>query len=162
MDFTKEGEILYGQAPIALLPKNTIRNHLLNEGDVLIVTTADCGLTAVFENQDFSFIPSAYTVKYKFNSNINPFFIKYYMTTSPAMEQVRRYVRQGTLGNLPGSDLFRFEIQIPERPEQDEIVKRIDTIHLLLRKESKFLDKLIKIKRGLMQDLLTGKTRVKV
>lgn len=38
-------------------------------GDIVIVTTADCGLTAVFEqpDNDLPFIPSAYSVKFRFN-----------------------------------------------------------------------------------------------
>ena len=161
-DFSKEGEILYSQAPAAQLPAAKLKQHILIEGDVVIVTTADCGLTAVFESQDVNFIPSAYAVKYKFSHSVSPYFIKYYMQTSYAKNQVKKYVRQGTLGNLPGSDLLRFWIQIPNRKEQIEIVKRIDTIAFKITEEKRTLDKLKKQKSGLMYDLLTGKVQVTI
>jgi type I restriction enzyme, S subunit len=159
-DFTKEGEILYEQAPKALLPFHMVNTHKLKDNDILIVTTADCGLTAVFEDQGFPFIPSAYTVKYKFSEKVNPFFVKYYMTTSIAKKQVEKYIRQGTLGNLPGSDLFRFWIQIPSRKEQDRIVEIIENSRKRLFREKNNLLKYQKMKSGLMQDLLTGKVKV--
>ncbi len=162
MDFTQDGEILYDQAPIALLPTNLVSAHKLNAGDVVIVTTAECGLTAVFEEQQLAFIPSAYTVKYRFNESINPYFIKYFMKTFAAISLVKKYIRQGTLGNLPGSDLLRFSIQIPKKDEQDEIVKRLDQVEIVIKREVEELNKYSKIKTGLMQVLLTGKKRVKL
>ena len=161
-DFSKGGEILYSQAPVAQLPAAKIGRHILQKGDVVIVTTADCGLTAVFESQEIDFIPSAYTVKYRFSAEVSPYFIKYYMQTSYAKKQVNKYVRQGTLGNFPGSDLLRFWIQIPEENEQIEIVKKLDTVVKKIAEEKNVLDKLQKQKSGLMHDLLTGKVQVKI
>jgi type I restriction enzyme, S subunit len=161
-DFSKEGGIIYNQAPIAQLPLAKIGRHILQEGDVVIVTTADCGLSAVFERQKMFFIPSAYTVKYRFSTKVNPYFAKYYMQSSHAKMQVRKYVRQGTLGNLPGSDLLRFWIQMPEEKEQIRIVERLEPVEKKVEEEKKYLVKLKKQKSGLMNDLLTGKVQVKV
>jgi type I restriction enzyme, S subunit len=160
-DFSKDGEIKYSQAPIARLPIYKINRHILKTGDVVVVTTADCGLTAVFEEQDFCFIPSAYAVKYRFSNSVNPYFIKYFMQTDIAKRQVNKYVRQGTLGNLPGSDLLRFLLSLPKIFEQNIIVQRIETIQKNVGLELQALDKLVQQKTGLMHDLLTGKVPVK-
>ncbi len=161
-DFTKEGEILYQQAPKALLTNELISTHKLENGDIVIVTTADCGLTAVFEKpiNDVDFIPSAYSVKYRFAKNVNPFFIKYYMSTDAAIRQVNKFVRQGTLGNLPGSSILNFDIAYPKTDEQNEIVKRLLTITSKLTTEQTYLQKIQSIKQGLMNDLLSGKKKV--
>ena len=161
-DFSKDGEIKYSQAPVARLSPQKIKHHVLKSGDVVVVTTADCGLTAVFEDQDFCYIPSAYAVKYRFSSSVNPYFIKYFMQTDMAKRQVNKYVRQGTLGNLPGSDLLRFPLGLPLPNEQTAIVLRLDSIKIKLATELKILDKLNQQKSGLMHDLLTGKVTVKV
>jgi type I restriction enzyme S subunit len=163
-DFTKEGEILYNQAPKALLPKELISTHKLMNGDIVIVTTADCGLTAVFEKpmNDVDFIPSAYSVKYQFMDFINPYFIKYYMTTDNAIRQVNKFVRQGTLGNLPGSDILKFDMAYPNSVEQNKITERLQTIDNKLQSEQTYLQKLQQIKRGLMEDLLSGRKRVNI
>lgn len=159
-DFSKDGDIKYTQVPVARLPDQKILRHILKEGDVVVVTTADCGLTAVFEDQGFEFIPSAYAVKYRFTNNVNPYFIKYFMRTDVAIRQVNKYVRQGTLGNLPGSDLLRFYLSLPSVEEQKSIIQRLDTIQLNIITEQNTLDKYKAQKSGLMHDLLTGKVQV--
>jgi len=161
MDFTKNGEILYDQAPIALLPKNLVKAHELQERDVIVVTTADCGITAVFRDQGFPYIPSAYTVKYKFNEKMNPYFFKFQMETYAAMAQVEKYIRKGTLANLPGSDLLNFWMNIPKEEEQIKIVERLERVNSKIAIEKQTLLKQMQLKQGLMQDLLTGKVPVK-
>jgi type I restriction enzyme S subunit len=162
MDFTKDGEILYQQAPIALLPKSKINAHLLEGGDVVMVTTADCGLTAVFEGQDFQFIPSAYSVKFRFNEMVEPYFIKFFMQTDKAKRLVNKYVRQGTLGNLPGSDVLGFDIGLPKIKEQKLIIKRLKGVESKIQIEQQALGKYQQLKSGLMQDLLSGRVEVSV
>ncbi len=162
MDFSKDGEILYSQAPIALLPKSKVYSHLLETGDVVMVTTADCGLTAVFEEQDFQFIPSAYSVKFRFNEEIEPYFIKFFMQTDKAKRLVNKYVRQGTLGNLPGSDVLGFNITLPKIDEQRIIIEKLKAVESKIQTEQQALAKYQQLKAGLLQDLLTGKVAVSV
>lgn len=161
-DFSKSGEILYDQAPIAKLPPRMIKNHSLLNGDIVIVTTADCGLTAVFEQpeNDLAFIPSAYSVKFRFKKEVYPYYLKLFMTTKFAASQVYKYVRQGTLGNLPGSDILNFDFVLPSNEEQYRIVNTIQKQEELIGCEKKELSKLQSLKTGLMQDLLSGKVRV--
>jgi len=163
-DFTKEGDILYNQAPKASLPNELINTHRLRTGDIVIVTTADCGLTAVFDKpiNDVEFIPSAYSVKYRFGNDINPYFIKYFMNTDNALRQVNKFVRQGTLGNLPGSDILKFDMVYPKTEEQNEIARRLKTIDDKLQTEQNYLQKLQQIRAGLMGDLLSGRKRVNI
>ena len=161
-DFSKSGEILYNQAPIAKLPPIMIKNHRLFNGDIVIVTTADCGLTAVFEqpDNDLPFIPSAYSVKFRFNKVVYPYYLKLFMTTTFAASQVYKFVRQGTLGNLPGSDILDFDFVLPVEEEQHRIVNTIQKQEDFIVCEKNKLSKLQSLKTGLMQDLLTGKVRV--
>ena len=130
----------------------------------VIITTADCGLTAVFKKpkNEVNFIPSAYAVKFRFTENVNSYFIKYFMSTDCAKRQVNKFVRQGTLGNLPGSDILKFDIAIPSEDEQNVIVERLLTIDSKIYKEQDYLEKLQQIKSGLMADLLSGKKLVSV
>jgi len=162
MDFSKDGEILYNQAPTALLPKSKVQSHLLEQGDVVVVTTADCGLTAVFEEQKFQYIPSAYSVKFRFNEKVEPYFIKYFMQTDFSKRLVNKYVRQGTLGNLPGSDVLGFNVGLPDIQEQYKMVDRLKGVEKKIKTEQSVLTKYQQLKAGLMQNLLTGKVEVSV
>lgn len=70
---------------------------------------------------------------------------------------------QGTTFEAVNSnDLFFWEINIPEKKEQERISKRLKSIDQKIESEQTYLNKLLKMKTGLMQDLLTGKLRVKV
>lgn len=159
-DFSKQGDIKYEQVPLAEIPFPKIRHHILKDGDLVVVTTADCGLTAVYEEQSSDYIPSAYAVKIKLTDDATPYFIKAYMQTFLAETQVNKYVRQGTLGNLPGSDILRFHIALPSLKEQKAMVERLNSIDKLIEKEKQYVEKLKLKKKGLMQDLLTGKVKV--
>ena len=139
-----------------------VNTHSLQNNDVVIVTTADCGLTAVFEKQKWDYIPSAYTVKYRFDSSVNPYFVKYFMATEQAKKQVEKYIRKGTIANLPGSDLFRFPFNRPSVNEQKQIITKIKKVENLIEKEQANLAKHQSLKKGLMQDLLTGKVEVEI
>ena len=163
-DFTKDGEILYNKAPKAQLDSSLINSHKLEDGDIVIVTTADCGLTAVFKKpiNDVDFIPSAYSVKYRFMKNVNPYFIKYFMTTDLAIRQVNKYIRQGTLGNLPGSDILGFNMIYPSTDEQNKVAERLLAIDNKIQTEQDFLHKHQQIKAGLMHDLLSGKKKLTI
>ena len=161
-DFTNDGSIYYRQVPLALLPQRMVPWHELKQNDLVIVTTADCGVSAVFEEQECPFIASAYAVAYRLDDSVNPHFINYCMRTYKAKRQVNKYIRQGTVGNLPGSDVLAFLIAQPIASEQDACVKRLESLSERVRREQDNLQKLSIIKTGLMQDLLTGKVRVKV
>jgi len=51
-------------------------------------------------------------------------------------------------------------IPLPPLPEQHRIVSILSQIDEAIEKEQKYKEKLERIKKGLMEDLLTGKVRV--
>ncbi len=64
--------------------------------------------------------------------------------------------------SVNSSSLYKLKFKTPLFKEQQEITLRLSKIDLLIEKEQKILAKHQKIKKGLMQDLLTGKVEVKV
>jgi len=59
-------------------------------------------------------------------------------------------------------DLQGVQLGLPSVDEQQRVVSRLDALAFTQEAEHEQLNKLTKIKSGLMQDLLTGKVRVKV
>ena len=69
----------------------------------------------------------------------------------------------GTGGGVPKLAMHRVQtlrICIPSFNEQLKIVEKMDTVSKLLKEHKNNLDKLLLIKIGLMQDLLSGRVRV--
>jgi type I restriction enzyme S subunit len=76
--------------------------------------------------------------------------------------QVQSMAAGGVQQNLSGSSLKRVQIVKPSLEEQNRITGVLDTVALKIREAIKSREKLIKLKKALMSDLLTGKVRVQV
>ncbi|MFD0991161.1 restriction endonuclease subunit S [Mariniflexile jejuense] len=160
-DINKTGDILYKQVPIALLPNDFVENHMLKDGDLVMITTADCGLTGVYFDQGFPYIPSAYAVRITLNKKAYPLYFKYVFQTKMAKNQVEKYIRKGTVANLPGSDILKFVFAAPTFEEQQEIANILGTVDEKLEVLGEKKTHYQALKQGLMQQLLTGNIRVK-
>lgn len=159
-DINKTGDILYQKVPTAKLPNDFVENHKLKDGDLVMITTADCGLTGVYFDQGFPFIPSAYAVRIRLNEKAYPFYFKFMFQTELAKNQVEKYIRKGTVANLPGSDILKFTFPTPPFEEQQKIAEILssvdDKLNVLSEKKNHYQE----LKQGLMQQLLTGKIQV--
>lgn len=63
--------------------------------------------------------------------------------------------------NITGKDVARFPIAVPPLPEQQRIVSVLSLWDTAIAKQTALIEKLTLRKRGLMQQLLTGKKRLK-
>lgn len=160
-DVSANGEFKYKQVPVAQLDKSTIENHRLRDGDLVMITTADCGLTGVFREQEIDYVSSAYGVRIRLNAKGNPYYFKYFFQTRHAKKEVASFVRKATVANLPGSDILRIRLNIPTLPEQTRIATFLTAvdkrIHLLQKKKAE----LKQYKKGVMQKLFSQTIRFK-
>ena len=152
-DIALNGEILYDQVPLAYLNENFIKNHILEDGDLVMITTADCGLTGVFRKQEIHYIPSAYAVKIRLKKSANSEYFKYLLQTTIAYNQVNKFIRKATIGNLPGSDILKFEFRIPTLTEQTKIAEFFTAIDAKIQALKTKKEKLQQYKKGVMQQL---------
>ena len=80
-------------------------------------------------------------------------FLNYAISTSSGTKMPR----------IEWSDIQKFVIALPPTiEEQEKIASILSNLDSLIKQEKQYKEKLEKIKRGLMQQLLTGQTRVKV
>lgn len=85
-----------------------------------------------------------------------------YILNSPiAIAQKRRYGQGHSVVHIYQKDLARFEFELPSLPKQKAIAEVLTTADDEIATLRKKLDALRLQKCGLMQQLLTGKTRVK-
>jgi len=62
--------------------------------------------------------------------------------------------------NLHLEDIKEFQIPLPPLPEQRRIAEILTAADQRIEKEETYRDKLLQLKKVLMQDLLTGKVRI--
>jgi type I restriction enzyme, S subunit len=160
-DVSLDGEILYSQVPTAKLDELFIKSHLLKAGDLVMITTADCGLTGVFRAQHESYIASAYAVKITLNDKADPYYFKYFFQTTFAINQINSFVRKGTVANLPCSDILRCKLFLFDKLEQTKIANFLTAVDEKITQLSQKCDLLTQYKKGVMQQIFSQQLRFK-
>lgn len=76
--------------------------------------------------------------------------------------QIRKMVRSVAVSGITGTDLKEVSVPRPPLPEQERIVEILSTVERKLELQKEKRRKLERVKKGLMNELLTGRIRVKV
>ena len=124
-------------------------------------TLEDIGKCVVFIDNDKAYAGGDIII---FNPSIevDSLVLSYILNSPVAIAQKRRYGQGHSVVHIYQKDLARIEFELPSLPEQKAIAKVLTTADDEIATQRKKLDALRLQKRGLMQQLLTGKTRVKI
>ena len=158
-DVSPDGELNYSQVPIAKIEDNVVQNHRLLDGDLVMITTADCGLTGVYRKQSIDYIASAYAVKISLNKKGYPYFFKYFFQTNIAKREIKGFIRKATVANLPGSDILRIKLHLPTLPEQEKIASFLSAVDERIKKLEQKKSLLEVYKKGVMQKIFSQELR---
>jgi type I restriction enzyme S subunit len=93
---------------------------------------------------------------------INSEFIAYYFNSQLGRLRLSDYFVGSTIVHLNTSDLKKFKIPIPTLTEQNATVEVVKSIEGQINVWNQKLTQTQSLKKSMMQDLLTGKVRVKV
>jgi len=131
-------------------------------GDILCSKNGTIGIVKVVDwDWEFSIFVSLALIKPK-NTTVSTQFLTRVLESPLILKQIRLRSKQGTVTNLHLEEIREFLIPIPPKDEQDKIVAALDAQDAYIAAKDACLTKLTNIKKALMQDLLTGKVRVKV
>jgi len=136
----------------------------LHHGDVLIALSgATTGKIAVIDKDIGLALVNQRVGKFKIhNSDILQKFFYFLAQSDNFKRFVIRNIGQSAQGNLSPSQVKKSKIPLPSLSEQQKIAEILSTVDKKLELEKKRKEKLERIKKGLMEELLTGKKRVKV
>ncbi len=139
-----------------------IKNSQLKKGDVLInIVGASIGRCSIF-NLDVEFANTNQAVcVFRLNDSNNADFICYYLQNDRTQRKLLGTQVETARANLSLGDFRKFKFVIPENiKEQKEIAKKINNIQeAVIGKQAK-IKTLERLKKSLMQHLLTGKKRL--
>ena len=112
------------------------------------------------ENMDFLFASFLTAFKPKNENELSPEFFFYWMSTNSVQQKITA-VSEGTtgLGNMNLRHFKNMKISYPELEEQNAIAGIISKVDQCIENTQKTIDATQKLKKSLMQNLLTGRMK---
>jgi len=128
----------------------------VNPGDLIMSICATIGRPIIVQMQ--ACIHDGFVFFDKLSDEIDSEYLFYYLLSKEA--EINRNKQIGTQGNLNTSIVNAIIVPKPIKEEQTRIASVLRAIDNSIQSEENQLVKLLRLKAGLMQDLLTGKVRV--
>lgn len=130
-------------------------------GDVLFTTEAPLGNVAQIDREDVALAQRV--IKYRgFDNLLDNDYLALCLMSDGFQRQLFSEATGTTVLGIKGSRLHKLKITIPRLDEQRFIVKRLKAIDNKLQTEQTYLQKMQSLKKGLMEDLLSGRKQVKI
>lgn len=95
------------------------------------------------------------------NNNINSLWLSYLLNSDIGGKQRYKFAQGFSIVHIYPDNLKQIQIPVPHLPEQQRIVSVLSLWDTAIAKQTALIEKLTLRKRGLMQQLLTGKKRLK-
>lgn len=142
---------------------NKIKNSQLKKGDILInIVGASIGRCAIF-NIDVECANTNQAVcVFRPNAENDSMFLSLYLQSETTQNRLFRSQVETARANLSLGDFRKFKFVIPKKEEQINIANRINQFNIEIEKQVERINVLERLKKSLMQNLLTGKVRIDV
>ena len=153
---------------IEYIPENTIHNEkdILHYGDLLFNTRNTLelvGKVSIWKNELPTALFNSNILRFTFNPSIikNSFFMNYYFNSEKGLKLLRaRAIGTTSVAAIYWRDCINMKILLPPLAEQEKIALVLGTWDEAIEKLSSLIEQKKNLKKGLMQRLLTGKTRL--
>ena len=140
---------------------NKIKNSQLKKGDILInIVGASIGRCAIF-NIDVECANTNQAVcVFRPNLENDSMFLSLYLQSETTQNRLFRTQVETARANLSLGDFRKFKFVIPQKEEQINIANRISQFNIEIEKQVERINVLERLKKSLMQTLLTGKIKI--
>jgi type I restriction enzyme, S subunit len=131
--------------------------------DILVSITADVGMVAVMPDLASEAFVNQHIALVRLKEGYSSKYIGRYLSWhGGGFKQFKQIQRGVTKVGLSLDDIKNVWIPLPPKIEQEKIVSIVDYVEFNLSKNKQYKKELEVLKKGLMQNLLTGKIRVRV
>lgn len=141
--------------------RTDINKHKLEKGDIIVARAGTVGVSVLVDKDYNDIIFGSYLIKVKLKKEVEPRYIHYFFQSSIYWQHIGK-AQGSTMLNINLPLLRSLEILLPPLQEQKRIAEILSTLDKKLSIQQNKKSKLETIKKGLMNNLLTGKKRVKV
>ena len=144
-----------------------IEEYKLQVGDIIFVRSSvkpdGVGYPLMFKGFNHPVVFSGFMIRFRFNKNeYDPLYLKYFMEFDEFRIKLMKVATISANTNINQVALSKLKISLPKIFEQKNISKTLLHFDNYIQLRRKKLSKIKKLKKSLIQDLLTGKVRVSV
>ena len=130
--------------------------NLLEEDDFLFARTGSVGRTFLFSSKFGRCVYAGYLIRFRLNKEkFLPKFLHYYTHSRRYWVWVTSELTHGVQPNLNAQQYSKLTILVPLLLEQTKIASILSGVDALIESTQKTIEKTEKLKKGLMQNLLT-------
>jgi type I restriction enzyme S subunit len=128
--------------------------------DILLTKDGTLGRVAIVEKENLCINQSVAVLRP--NKLVNPIFLKILLESPTYQKLMLDDSRGSAIKHIYITDVDKMKVAFPSLEEQQKIAERLKAIDNKLQTEQTYLQKIQSLKKGLMEDLLSGKKQVKV
>lgn len=146
----------------ASVSSSNSENYHLREGDIVFARTgATVGKTYLYDPNDGDLVFAGFLIRFSPNKQkIIPYFLRAYTNTAIYWNWVKIISQRSGQPGINAVEYCSLQIPVPTLAEQQQISEILSTWDKAIKKQMQLIEKLELRKKGLMQQLLTGKKRL--
>lgn len=144
------------------------KQNIVRYGDIFFTVSSETpnevGMSSVLLDTVENTYLNSFCFGYRLNdfSVLEPVFASYILRTDKFRSSIILLAQGSTRFNLSKNEVMKLQIELPLLAEQNAIAAVLTSADKEIETQRKKLETLRQQKQGLMQQLLTGKTRVKI
>lgn len=146
--------------------EDEFQNEIIRNGDVLMALTgATLGKACLVKGLNGVVLQNYRVGRFEpiiKENDIDKEFLYYLLIAGDLLTQIFNKVNTGAQGNIGKADFEKASFKKPPFDEQQKIAERLKAIDNKLQTEQTYLQKMQSLKKGLMEDLLSGRKQVKI
>lgn len=162
-DINDNGNVDWSKVPYCEISKEDFKKYQLKRGNILFARIGSTTGKTCFIDKEINGVFASYLIRFQSNSNaLYPEFLFYFTHSQNYWSQVNRFKEAILKKGINAVFLSKLQIPVPPISEQQKIIEILSSIDKKIEFETNKKEKFTKIKSGLMNELLTGRKRVKI
>lgn len=143
------------------------KQHRVRKGDIFFTVSSETpdevGMSSVLLDDVGEAYLNSFCFGYRLNSLklLRPEYARYLLRGSQFRRDIRKLAQGATRYNLSKRQLMKLHVELPSLEEQEQIVRILDAADSMVDACQRDIEMLLSEKSALMQQLLTGKRRVR-
>ena len=150
---------------LAMASSTQLKEYSLQKGDVLFVRSSvkleGVGEAALVSENLENTTYSGFIIRFHDQAGMDDNFKRFIFRTSSVRQQIMSQATDSANKNISQQVLSNIKIMIPEKAEQEIVGQYFSNLFTLITLHQRKCEKYKMIKQGMMEDLLTGKVRLK-